>query len=184
MITTVQGAKDNKPRPLACLSLLLLLVLYWALSCAVLWWAYDMGPLIRDGYYRQQQALELVGKMALILSILTSVVWFWVDWRKPKRRGWRVGWNITWKTWVILVAYVAIVLIRRQLWEPSQGIDDRIMYGPVVGHINGSFMSEYGFLSLLIEVIPIVALLSGGLYFLHVRALQKYGARKTTQPPP
>ena len=40
------------------------------------------------------------------------------------------------------------------------------MFMPIVGHVNGQFLSEYLWLIFLIQVIPFVGLISGGLYLL------------------
>ena len=129
-------------------SLVVLLVMYWALSGGVLWLAYDMRAEIQGGYYHQEQALALVAKMALIVAILTGAVWFLRDWRRGKRQGWRLGWNVAWKTWTVLIIYLAIVLVRRQLWTPSQGINDGAMFLPIVGYTHAQFLSEFRWLSL------------------------------------
>lgn len=42
----------------------ILFLLYWSVSATVLWWAYDISPLIRGGYYERHQASVLVTKMA------------------------------------------------------------------------------------------------------------------------
>lgn len=77
-----------------------------------------------------------------------------------------MGWDVTWKTCAILTLYVVVVLIRRNLWDASQGINDYAIFLPIVGHVNGMFLSEYWWLTFLTQVIPIVGLISGGLYLL------------------
>jgi hypothetical protein len=114
----------------------------------------------------------LLAKMALIVVILTSAIWLLGDLHKGKRQGWWLGWNVAWKTWGILTEYMAIVLIRRQLWKPSQGMTDSAQFLPVVGYTNAQFLAEFRWLSFLIEVIPIVGLISGGLYLLRARMLR------------
>jgi hypothetical protein len=174
MAETAQSG--TKPRLGGALGLALLvgfLALCWTLSIVVLWLAYDIRTQILGGYYRQEQALALVAKMALIITILNSAVWILVEWRGPKRSGWRLGWNVVWKTWTILVIYVAVVLIRRQLWSPGEGMNDDAMFLPVIGYTNAQFLSESGWLSFLIQVIPITGLISGGLYLLRARVLQR-----------
>lgn len=143
--------------------------IYWCLSGAVLWWMYDIDPLIRGGFYERNQALVLVSKMGLIISVLTTIVWLLAKWRPAGLPRWRLGWKVAWKTAVILTAYALIVLLRRQLWTPSQGMNDYAAFLPIVGHVNGQFLSEFGWLSFLLQVVPTVALLSGVLYYLQVR---------------
>jgi hypothetical protein len=107
--------------------LVILLGLYWSIAGMVLWWSYDIGPLIRGGYYQRGQAIAIVAKMALIVTVLTSFVWLLVIWRKVRGSRWRVGWNVGWKTTLFLLAYAIIVVTRRQLWDPSQGGSDNVM---------------------------------------------------------
>jgi hypothetical protein len=163
----------------AGLTLAVSLLLYWFLASILLWWSYDIAHLIREGYYEVNRAVLLVSEMALIVTVLTSVVWFLVDSRKRRLRGWRLGWNVAWKTWIFLIAYVAIVLFRRQLWTPSQGMNDDVMFLPIVGHINAQFLSEFRWLSFRIQVIPFVGLISGGLYFLRARVLRMSDSTQT-----
>ena len=167
----------KKPRQwnaLRAASLVGLLAVHWALSSVVLWLAYDMKMQILGGYYGQDQALTLVAKMALIITILTCVIWLLVDRRRAKRQGWRLGWSAVWKTWGVLSAYVAVVLVRRQLWTPSQGMSDSAQFLPVVGHTNAQFLAEFQWLSFVIQVIPIVGLISGSLYLLRARMLRMW----------
>jgi hypothetical protein len=151
------------------ISLLILAGTYWLLSSTVLWLAYDIGAQIRGGYYNQSQALALVAKMSLIVTVLTSAIWLSTNPRKLKVVGWRVGLGVAWKTWVLLMVYVLVVLMRRQLWSPSQGNNDGAMFLPIVGHTNAQFLSEFRWLSFLIQVIPILGFISGGLYLLRAR---------------
>lgn len=169
----------EKPRhwtALGATSLVGLLTVYWALSSVALWLAYDMKTQILGGYYGQGQALALVAKMALIITILTSAIWLLADWRKAKWQGWRLGWNAAWKTWTILIAYVTVVLVRRQLWTPSQGMNDSAQFLPVVGNTNAQFLAEFRWLSFVIQIIPIVGLISGSLYLLRARMLRTWGS--------
>jgi hypothetical protein len=170
------GQEHRFATALKVVSLLVLLVLHWVVSSTVLWLAYDMRMQIQGGYYYREQALALVGKMALIITILTGAIWLMLDWRRPKQRGWRLGWNVAWKTWVILVVYVAIVVIRRQIWTPSQRINDGAMFLPIIGCTNAQFLSEFRWLAFLVQVVPVVGIVSGGLYFLRVHVLQTWGS--------
>lgn len=176
----MREAEQNRKEPtrhrnaLGVASLVGLLSVYWTLSSVVLWFSYDMKTQILGGYYGQGQALALVAKMALIITILTYVMWLLVDWRRAKRRGWRVGWSAAWKTWGVLTAYVAVVLVRRQLWTPGQGMSDGAQFLPVVGYTNAQFLAEFRWLSFVIQVIPIVGLISGSLYLLRDRILRTW----------
>ena len=149
---------------LALVALSISLAMNWAMSCLVLWFAYDMKYQISQGYYPREEVVTSMWKMALIITILTCVVWFLADRQKTKRWGWRRGWNVTWKTCIALTLYVAIVLIRRNLWDQSQGVNDDAMFLPIVGRTNGQFLSEFLWITFLIQVIPFVGLISGGLY--------------------
>jgi hypothetical protein len=65
-----------------------------------------------------------------------------------------------------MTLYMAVVLIRRNLWEASQGVNEYAMFLPIIGHVNGQFLSETSWIAFLIQVIPIVGLISGMLYLL------------------
>jgi hypothetical protein len=153
--------------------LLVFLSLYWCCCATVLWWAYDINSQISGGYYQRNQALVLVAKMALIVTVLTAVVWLLVRPHKVIRPWWRLAWNIGWKTAIVQVLYVFIVLARRQLWAPSQGIDDNVMFLPIVGLVNAQFLSEFGWLSFLLDVVPIMACVSGILYWLAIASAHR-----------
>ena len=161
----------------AALLLLAFLALYWLLNGLVLWWAYSINVQIHGGYYDRNRALALVAKMALIVTVLTSVIWVLAKRRKVTDLRWQLGWDVTWKTWIAQVVYVAIVVVRRQLWTPSQGLSDSAMFLPIVGCTNAKFLSEFRWLSFIIHVVPIMGLISGALYYAQARALRFLRAR-------
>jgi hypothetical protein len=150
-------------------SLLMLLSVYWCVGGTVLWWSYDIGPLIRGGYYERGQALAIVAEMALIITVLTSLVWLLEMRRNVSGSRWRIGWSIGWKTVIFLLAYAVIVVTRRQLWNPSQGVSDNVMFLPLVGNVNGRFFSEAGPFSFVLEIVPIMGCVSGFLCALQPR---------------
>lgn len=178
MTSTAQS--NIKAQPSNVVSLIAFLVLFWALSCLVLWLAYDMGLQVRGGYYQENQALVLVAQMGLIVAVLTGIIWTVVAWRRTERRGWRLGWSVTWRTWIILILYVALVLFRREMWTPSQGTSDGAMFLPIVGHTNAHFLAEAEYISFLLQVIPVAGLLSGGLYYWRNRVLERQIAHRTS----
>jgi hypothetical protein len=150
------------------ISLPIFLTLYGALSCVVLWWAYGTAGDIQRGTYQRGEMLIKTEKMALIITILTSVVWLLNDRRKTDQKSWRIGWNTAWKTWVILIAYQATIYLWwkfwwSHLWTPGQEPISDVMF---LGETNAHFFSETGWIAFLIEIIPIMGLVSGGLYFL------------------
>jgi hypothetical protein len=149
--------------------LIVLLPIFWLASCGALWWFYDIGPLIRDGYFNRSQALTLVFEMGLILTILTTAAWIWstrVAKEKALLKSW---WSAAWKTFLILFVYMFAVLLRREVWTQSQGINDYAMFLPLVGRVNATFFSELRWLSFLIQVIPCMGVLSGALFCVQVR---------------
>jgi hypothetical protein len=148
--------------------LLIFICTNWAICCLVIWWRYHINLLIRGGSYQRNEALSLVGKMSLIVTILTAAVWLFVRHRTLSDSRWRLVWNVAWKTAIALVLYVFIVLVRRQLWTPSQGDDSAFL--PLVSRINGEFLSEFLWLIFLLEVVPIMAFVSGLLYLAQARA--------------
>jgi hypothetical protein len=146
---------------------LILLCLNWGLAGAVLWLAYDIGPFIKGGAYNQHQALMFVAQMALVITVLTTIIWILAGRQKEGRSGWRSAWRVAWQTALVLALYALVVLTRRQLWNSSQGINDWAMF---FGYVNARFFSEAGGLSFLVEVVPIMGCISGVLYFLAVRS--------------
>jgi len=151
---------------------LIVLGAYWCITGIVLWWSYGISPLILGGYYQRDQALAIVAKMALIITVLTSLVWLFVMMRKVSGSRWRIGWNIGWKTAVFLLAYAIVVVTRRQLWNPSQGVSDNVMFLPLIGNVNGRFFSEAG-----TEIVPIMACVSGLLCALQPRCFMASSSR-------
>ena len=142
---------------------LISLCLNWCLSGVVLWLAYDISPFIKGGAYSQNQALLMVAEMGLRITILTAIIWILTARQKLSRSGWRAGWNVAWRTALVLAVYAVVVLARRQLWKPDQGINDWAMF---LGYVNARFFSEVGGISFLIEVVPTLACISGALYSL------------------
>ena len=111
-----------------------------------------------------------VAQMALVITILTTIIWILAARQKVGRPGWRSAWHVAWQMALVLALYALVVLTRRQLWNPSQGISDWAMF---FGYVNARFFSEAGGLSFLIEVVPIMGCISGVLYFLAVRSRDK-----------
>jgi hypothetical protein len=156
---------------------LIVLGAYWCIAGIVLWWSYDISPLILGGHYQRRQALAIVAKMALIVTVLTSLVWLFVMMRKVSGSRWRIAWNIGWKTAVFLLAYAIVVVTQRQLWNPSQGINDNAMFLPLIGNVNGRFFSEAGTLLFILEIVPIMACVSGLLCALQPRCFMASSSR-------
>ena len=143
-------------------SLLVFLSLYWGISGFVLWWSYDLNPLIRGGYYERHQALALVAKMGFIVTTLTSIVWVVMRRRRVNGPPWRLIWKVAWRTLLILVMYASVILLRVQF--SSEPATDAKFFGAV----NAQFFSETGSLSFLLNVVPIMGCVSGVLYWLQV----------------
>lgn len=143
---------------------------YWCLAIAVLWWAYDMSSLVRGGFYTRTEALLFVTKMGLIVSVLAGLIWFLQGRTRYAPLGlWRRGWAVFWRTVLIHLAYASLVIIRRQLWEPGQGMDDYATFLPLVGHVNGQFFSELKWLSFVVVVVPIIGWISAMLFLFRLQ---------------
>lgn len=141
------------------------LFLYWLIAAIVLWWAYDIGSLIRDGYYERNQAFSAVSKMGIIVTLLTSIIWFLARRRKTADVRWKLAWNVAWKTALLLCAYVAIILARIQFRTGDGPIND----SSFLGHTNAQFLSESRSLSFFFHVAPTMGVVSGILYYLVVQ---------------
>jgi hypothetical protein len=109
----------------------------------------------------------------MITTVLTGLVWIQVRKGSEGSRSGGLLWNVIWKTAAIQIAYIFIVVVRRQLWTPSQGMSDTSAFLPIVGHVNGRFFSEFLWVAFLVQVIPILALVSGVLYHLQARISRK-----------
>jgi hypothetical protein len=177
-VKTLQSRGPNDFAPMAKASssiffLFLFLIVNWCVSGAVLWWVYDMRMQIGGGHYGRNEALRYVAEMGLITTVLTGLVWIQVRKGLEGSRPGRLLWNVIWKTAAIQIAYTFIVVLRRQLWTPSQGMSDNSAFLPIVGHVNGRFFSEFLWVAFLVQVIPILALVSGVLYHLQARISRK-----------
>lgn len=96
-----------------CIILGILFTIYWLISGGVLWWSYDITPLIRGGYYHIRQALSLVAEMGLILTALTTTAWLWGR-CKMAWSSCRLIWKEGWRTLLLLTIYSGAVLARLQ----------------------------------------------------------------------
>ncbi|HXJ38532.1 MAG TPA: hypothetical protein VNH18_04590 [Bryobacteraceae bacterium] len=144
---------------------------YWCISAAVLWWAYDLSSLVRGGFYIRGEAVLLVTKMGLIVTVLAGVIWFLQGRKTQESRSWRRGWAVFWKTVLVCLGYAGLVIMRRQLWQPSQGISDSAMFWPLVGHVNSQFFSEFKWVSFVAVVVPIIGWISAMLFLLRVQVI-------------
>jgi len=150
----------------------ILLIIGWLLSMGVLWWVYDITPLIQGGFYTHDRALRLVASMGVILISLTAVVWLFAANRNGNESPRKRAWAVCWKTALVLTGYAIIVVVRRMQWRPSQGLNDDAMFLPFIGRINAPFFSEVGWVAFILEVIPLIACISGLLYWLHVHVMK------------
>jgi hypothetical protein len=154
------------------------LPIFWIAACGALWWCYDIGSLIHDGYFNRSQAHTLVIQMGLILTILTTATWIWSTWVAKEKALLVSWWSATWKTLLILFVYLFAALLRRGMWTQSQGVNDYAMFLPLVGHINAMFFSEFRWISFLIQVIPCMGVLSGALFCIQERFGGRTGSHR------
>jgi hypothetical protein len=146
------------------LPILTSLSIYWLLASGALWWFYDIGPLIRGGYFSHGEAISRVMEMGLLVTILTCLAWVWSIRAARQGKLLRAWWSAAWRTLLILSMYLLAVLLRRYTWAQGQSVNDDSMFLPFVGHINAVFFSEFRWLSFLIQVIPSMTFLSGALF--------------------
>lgn len=149
-------------------------LLYWGVCAGVLWWAYDISPLIQGGYYQRHQALVLVTKMAFVVTVLTGVVWWFIMRRKKTRNAGRAAWTATWQTALVMAGYAVFVVGWRQ-FSGTPASDSAFV--PILGHINSHFFSEVGGLIFLMDVTPVMGCISGILYFIGCRSLGLSGPK-------
>jgi hypothetical protein len=156
---------DERVWPIS--SFLIVLTLYWRVTGIVLWWSYDITPLIRGGYYHRGQALSLVAKMALIITALTAAMWLLERRRDVNRSSWQLALRVACGTFFFLLGYAATILTRLRFGHYSVPLDDSAVL-PVLGHVNSHFFSEVGWLTFLLDV-PVFASASGIPYVLQRR---------------
>jgi hypothetical protein len=159
------------------LSFVVCLSLYWSLASLLLWWSYDITPLIRGGHYRVNRAMLLVAEMGLIVTALTAGAWLLVRRRRARGTAWRLVWSACWLTWVFLLAYAGVVLARLELGHDNVPLPDSAFL-PFLGHVNSHFFSEAGWIVFVIYVIPVMGLVSGLLY-----RLQDWAGQSLTPTP-
>ena len=145
-------------------SLLIILGVYWCITGMVLWWSYGITQLVRGGYYQRNQALSLITKMALIITVLTAMMWLLEQRRNVIGSRWQSGWRVACGTFLLLLGYAAAILMRLQFGHYTVPLDDSAFL-PILGHVNSHFFSEAGWLIFLSHV-PIMASASGILYAL------------------
>ncbi len=143
------------------------LLIYWLIAASALWKVYDIGPLISGGYLSHGQAISVVTKMGLLLTVLTSGAWIWSSRQTSNKKTFLAVWrSAALRTFVVLFFYWLVVFIRREIWTPSQGVNDDAMFLPFIGHVNAVFFAEVGWLSFLIGIIPCMGIVSGFVFSL------------------
>ena len=149
--------------------------LNWLVGCALLWLSYGMSIEVGNENRTQFLAMKLVMGMSFVISILTTGVWLLSN--SPARRSKTLVRRLTgtflW-TALALSIYLALVLVRRNLWTQDQGMTVYDQFLPVVGRINAEFLSEYRWLIFLIEIIPVMSLTSALLW--NIGSLRKQRA--------
>jgi hypothetical protein len=137
------------------------LLLFWIAGCAVLWITYGLNIEIEYANRTKSDALEFVMKMSLIMSVLTGGVWLWrVRVTSGTGKVWARFAKILLSTATVLFLYVLIVLIRRNLWNASQGLSVYSQFLPFVGRVNAEFLSEFKWVIFVTEVLPLMSVLS------------------------
>jgi len=138
---------------------------FWYLSTVVLWRAYDMPAFIRGGGLELGHARSACSAMGMILTLLTSLVWFVEERRSPGLSWWRVSWRITYRTAAILLAYLTVTMALRSLIHPGPLFNDRVTF---LGRVHAEFFAEVGWLSFAFVVIPLMSVISGVLSVVNV----------------
>jgi hypothetical protein len=151
----------RKPRLFQAAILLGKLLLFWVAGCAVLWITYGLNVEIEYANLRKPDALVFVMKMSLIMSVLTGGVWLWrVRVTSGTTKAWARFAKILLSTAAVLFLYVLIVLIRRNLWNASQGLSVYSQFLPIVGRVNSEFLSEFKWMIFITQVLPVMSVLS------------------------
>lgn len=143
--------------------------LLWVVSCLLLWWLYDLSPAVAHGSESKRTPLIRVAEMGCIIVALTVTARFISRRSNERRSAMKAGWSLCWKAALLLFAYGLLVLVWRQSWTPSRGTNDDAMFLPVLGRVNAAFFSEVGWIIYFVELVPILTVIAGLLYFAEVR---------------
>jgi hypothetical protein len=175
----LSGAPEARTRNfLPIVALVPILGLYWFISGIVLWWAYQITYNIAISRYQHHQALVLVAKMGLILTVVTSVAWLFRLRRRAKIPRWRIGWRAAWQTALVLIAYFSIVMAHIMFRHPM-GLTKDSDFFPIMGQVHAHFFSEVGPLIFFYPVVPVMACVSGVLCYLYFLAIDTLCNLKT-----
>ena len=153
-----------------------------ACSFAAIWFVYSTGADIRDGIFTQRYAIFWTFQMAIVTTLLTSFAIFCSFRLFRKQRP--VGSAIVdaCVTGAILAAYTALNFLWRNSWN---GDLSKPAFLPLWNDVNSHFFYEWNWLSYLIFVSPIMAIVSAvlsSLLFRTKRNLTNARAPLSAQP--
>lgn len=140
------------------------LFVYWALGVLVVWRSYSMSALVRGRYYQHTQAIRLAAEFSCAVTFLTLIAWLLVRPRKFQSMR-SLGLGVGWRTFAILVPYVAAIVANFQFGTPLP--EPALL--PFIGRLNQYFFSEFLWLVYLMQVVPVMTLFSAALYCLQTR---------------
>jgi hypothetical protein len=143
--------------------------LLWVVSCLLLWWLYDLSPAVTHGSEPKRTALIRVAEMGCIIVALAVSARLLRRASNEQRSAVKAGWSLSWKAALLLFGYGLLVVVWRQSWTPSRGTSDDAMFLPVLGGVNAAFFSEVGWIIYFVELVPILTVVAGLLYFAEVR---------------
>jgi hypothetical protein len=152
----------------------LLLLVLGALTIPILWYGYEMDPVIEGGAFSRSVASYAVFHFSLITTVLASAVWIFLTRSSKAQTDAKTFWKGSAYTLVVLLLYGFAVIHRRYTWTSARGVNDWAMF---FGYTNAFFFSEAHPLSFAFEVAPAISLLSGALLYVHARI-----ATGTAQP--
>jgi hypothetical protein len=138
----------------------------------VIWIGYSMSAVVAGGYYSAPEARYLVFQISIITATLLTLGAVPVAWKQNFKSRLRVFGRTVLFTAIPLFVYASVVVCWRQCWTPAKGMNEFAQFGPVVGHVNAAFFSEFHFLSYLLFVLPILSVFAGTLSVLYVSWLQ------------
>lgn len=153
--------------------------LMWVICCLLLWWLYDLSPTVAHGSETKGTALIRVTEMGCIIVALTVAARFIRPQSNENRSAVRAGWSLCWKTALLLFGYGFLVVLWRQSWTPARGTNDDAMFLPILGRVNAAFFSEVGWIIYFVELVPILTVIAGVLYFAELRLM---GSARSTRP--
>jgi hypothetical protein len=137
----------------------LVLKSFAVMACAwlAIWWAYSMKSRISGGYFSSGEARLLTAQMASIVCLLLLPVQALAPYMRRKRSKLWITFGTFGAALAVLLLYPGFVWWWREHWDISKGLSENAAFGPVLGHLNATFLSGFDGLAYAVGVAPPVS---------------------------